>query len=1782
MSHRTQTRSRRTWKERALSLLLTAAMALSLAPGLTLPSSAHWADEYLDQLVDWGVIRADQIGNPDAAVTRADFAGIVNRAYGYNKTGSIPFTDVQVYDWFYDDIAIAYNTGYMTGTSATTASPNATLTREQAVFILGKNMMMQETPGEGLAFSDSRNISTWARGIVRTAVDNYVVSGYPDNSFGPKDSVSKAQMAVLITQCIGTPVQEKGVHSLGGVFGNVTITSPGVTLRDTTISGDLYISGGVGLGGILLENVNVLGRIIVSGTGESEAGDASVVMRNVTADEMLVDNMKNQYVTIRADGITDIARTTVRTSAYLEDNNTDDKGLMHITLDGEDGIHLDLAGRIKEVVNKTPGSTVQVAKGSVQKLTVDEDAVNSGVQLDRNTEVKELNLDVATNVTGQGDIGKLNINAPGSNVAMLPDDIYIRPGITGIVNGIEMDSSAAEEVSRDPRILSGYPVANDVAPTGLQGLFSTNKRGTVYWAVSSISDGSIESDDLVAPPSYGSLAIQNGSVSAPAADTEVSAQISGLTTGGSYYLSAVLVDGQSRRSPVKVIAFTTPDSTVPAFAQGYPYMSLVTDTMAQVTVMPTKSCKLYYAVLPKGGQAPTANDMKTASVTGNLGYGVVDVVKNTERVINVSNRLEELKDYTLYLWLTDADGMNSSQVQALQFRTEDRTPPVFDPDPDPNAATETETSVTLTAGLNEAGTIYWAVVPEGQPYPLPNNQSNPLDKDNILDEKGSPVSAKLESEYAKLQVQNGRSATKRGSVAVRDANTDATINITGLKAATSYDLYYVAKDTAGNFSAEVKKVTIRTVDNVKPLVRQYFDNYQGDDETRNPMANSDIILEFSENITAGNSRDLLTLYNIGYRGIKDPLELLSESEAKDALYTALSTCFKLFQVNVATNADTPVAEWDTHLDATNGTTTPMPNATSWVNYSNVVVRSAEDGKIEVVFPNGSAVALASGSRYRFEITDIRDNSNNQTDPTTLNPKNCAGTQHVLDYFDTVFALVNLAPGDGISDAPVWVENKEANNTAGQGETKGNGDQKVQYARVDTSFLVSPQSTSNADANIRYELVLFADAQVDYDLYYRIIEKDTKPAVPVGDDELHGSVDGVEFDYRFPNKTTRHEKETNGWIYLGNKKSTILDGMDWDSGTVMHDFIGIKNSEDFPNLLNLSEKYSYEFAISVTDKDSNKSYGSWSGQVNFRAYVISSGSTSLWSFVHGGNLLPEDIDEWDTGVTSLTGRSIGTYGTDDFVTVRATFVDTMVPEFTSGPSITPGDTFADVTIALNRPATIYYVIAPRDRVIDTHIKVNSTVQDVSATEIQSLTDEVNFWKVITAQTGLKAPEWPGKLTNDKLKYYTVEENYPPAQNLANPSRYYRTYPYGTFEYASPGVQDRISISRATDKNELEPETDYYIYMVVKGASAKLSQVYVYNFHTTATAKPKIDLRDGGAGTALISTTNQPAISADIDYAFFTTSDLNDNPIFSYKLSANLVSPLPDGAMGYEDYYKAYNKDANGTGQDYTILDALMATYSGGDVHNGYSVFDVYASQMVKDQVADIIRQSSAGTPIRSSVVTEPDKQTRLDHTKDMNMGEFYYVLAVGHHVSGVTDGFKAVYNIVVPDSEPPRVQSISTSMKKDGNGDFYGSVTIVFNKPVYWIEANAPAGSRIPVAARAKNIPDTTDASKVSVYSILSVLGGSLKPSLRAGVDQTTAGQEFTFFFEQTAPASLYGTMVVFTGNGRIANASGRSDGQVLTFTLMEGNIQTGMVQVSRPYFTTSYTDSTGKTVTVQG
>lgn len=1707
---------RRLWRGRAVSLFLTAALLLGMAPGLTLPASAdHWADPYLDQLVDWGVIRADQAGDPDAPITRAEFMAVVNRAYGYTEMGPIPFTDVSPGDWYYDDVAIAYTAGYMKGTSETTASPNASLTREQAVCILGRNMMLKETPGEDLAFADSRSISGWARGMIKTAVNNYIVNGYPDDTFRPQTDITKGQMAALMTQCVGLPISESGVSTLGDVSGNVTITAPNVTLRGTTISGDLYISGGVGLGSIKLENVNVLGRIIVSGTGESEGGSASVIMRNVTANELLVDNMRKKYVTVRADGITEIAKTTVRTNAYLEDNNTDDKGLMRIELDGGSGTRLDLAGRIKKVVDKTPNSFVQMAKGSAQSITVDEEATNSVIQINRNTEVKELNLDVAARVNGEGDVGRLNINAPGSTVTMLPDNIYIRPGITGNVNGVVMDSAAAEESSLGPRLLSGYPAANDLAPTALRADFSGNKKGTVYWGVSSVSDGSIGASDLISPPSYGSKAVRGGSLSLPTGDTVGSAKISGLTVGGSYYLSAVLVDGQGERSPVKVISFTTPDNTVPAFAQGYPYMSLVSDSMAQVTVMPTKTCKLYYAVLLKGAKAPTANELRSAAVTGNLGYGVVDVVKNTERVINVSNRLQELKDYTLYLLLSDVDGGKSSAVTSLQFKTVDKTAPEFDPDPDPNNSITEATSVKLTAGLNEPGTIYWVAVEKGKNYPPPNNSSDPLSKDNIMSgtynpdgtlinaNGGTPVSARLDSEYAKNQVKNHKNASIYGSVRVAKADTEVTINVTKLKEATDYDFYYVAQDSVGNFSRAVKKITIRTKDTVGPVVTQYFRDMTKDEAVVIPKATDEVVLKFNEDVKVEGMGGLLDL-------------------KKTDLEKVLKENFKLYYIDDRGNPVQVGSE---------------KNADTWVDYGKVVVRKADDG-IEVALqpnsdPNKSAVKLLSGREYYFELGKITDLSENPPKglraEAVLRYDKLSGTEHVLPRFTVAPASVKLSEPsvNQISVQPVWVPNlykkdepnnadpinKEGKKEGGtkQGDKVTDTDVGKELARVDGRFFVDPESTREMGNTYYYDILLFSEKDMDYDVYYRVLDpKNDYAALKSGQSE--GKLAFSDYQIREGDTT-----DNEGWAYLGNVKSDWNRSRARDVSGVNKDAerTGAAHLNNLRLLNTLGQDVRYEFAISVTKLGGSSNYEAWGDRFQVHVSVIAGARDKVDGVIKAGSATEETVRKAE-GISVIS---------DPFhITLNFSGFDAP-PVFTEGPTFKPaynGAPTARISFGLDNPGTLFYLIAPKNKPLDeTSITTKKAVGEgegaIPSGKTIGAGDTDNLWQVIAAQTGMTNP---GKLNDDGyLDYYSISA--PAADRITTDRNMY---------WISYDRTDGKAESVFLEYDEgMEESKEYYIYIVLgTDNSEKKSNVYIYNFTSGVTEKPRLELAQPSSKQFTVAS-KYPNGEGNIVGG---PSRLNWKMFHQDQASQELSKPF-DRDKGPRDYPGVV-----------TLLDALTTTFESSiygdstfdETYNGFTVFDVLASDVAKRDIWYLINEGNDPLPYGSgkNQSTKSDGTWSTDWLKaaqaarpedEFIQNQTFLILVGGRHPDSADTqdytSFRILQNVSSADLSAPVLKNGNIRefrLTWDSNYKepiMSGSINLEFDstKPVYW--------------RRAKNANDPTYYRVVGGFSGYSGSGDSATVGLLFGVGTSSP------FTGASAESSNY--VLEFEGASRGSN-----------------------------------------------
>lgn len=1028
---------------RAASLWLCLAVLFGVSLTLTQTAkAASWMDPYLNQMKEWGVMKGDANGNlhGERAITRAEFVVMLNRAFGYQEMGANPFTDVPDDAWYADDIRISYKAGCLQGTSATTASPNAPVTREQAVALVGRSLRLKNTPGSTQNYRDENRISTWGRGVIRQATDMGIINGYPDGTFRPQAPISRGQAATVLSHAIGTLVNRSGDQKVGNVYGNLTITVPGVTLSNTIVTGNLYLTGGIGLDDVVLNNVTVGGKIVVCGTGSSQKGESSVILRNVTANGLEIDSMTNQFLSVRAEGLTSIKDTTVRTSGYIEDRTTNGNGLALIKLDGAEGAQFQLAGNIKEVINRSPASFLGIGSGVANKVTVDERATGSTLDIGINGTVRDLNLDTAATVTGKGDITSATVNASGSTIPMLPDTIVVRPGVTGNIGGAVMDSAAAIESSEDPRLLAGYPAARNVAPTSADAVFSANKSGTIYWAVTALTDGSVNETVLLNPATSHSV-VKSGNIKVAASKTELTAKLSGLTKDGSYYISAMLVDARGRHSPVKVTAFTTPDDTVPAFAAGYPYTNMTfskTDTagkeqIVQAMVMPTKDCRLYYALLPKGSTAPTAANFKTGSITGNLGYGVMDVKKNTPLLIPRVNTayLAEETTYDLYLWLNDADNGKSSAVKKLSITTLDTTPPVLQSIRVSDVAAR---SASVTFSVNEPATLYWAVVKHGADF----FANGITDKETLA---------------AKIQIETGLGALKKGSANASKAATDVKFTVSGLEGQTSYDLYYVVKDKAGNYNVYTGEfgfpLLLKTLDNEPPTVKQEF-THDGTDSGKlpTPYPDTSIRLVFSESVM-GKTQDGAgkPVYNDFKKLYDDTLSAPADKKAaaREALADALRAHIKLYY--------RPVSGQPALVEEK--TTTAADN-TNWVidyRYATVTL-DADSGEMIVTFPYNkdkpieSAINLSSGVTYYFELSGIVD--------TSVAENAMVGSRGVtkLPEFTTIDAQLVFSA----------VQNSGTD--------------------MDMTFRISPVTASSVSDSILWDMVIWSDKTLSFDIYQR--------------------------------------------------------------------------------------------------------------------------------------------------------------------------------------------------------------------------------------------------------------------------------------------------------------------------------------------------------------------------------------------------------------------------------------------------------------------------------------------------------------------------------------------------------------------------------------------------------------------------------------------------------------------------------------------------------------------------
>lgn len=107
----------------------------------------------------------------------------------------LPFTDVKTSDWYYEAFRYAYQNGVMQGMDSATFSPDTNLTRAQMVQILYN---IEGKPAVTAAsFLDVKK-DAWYADAVAWAEANGIVTGYDNFTFGPEDTLTRAQAAAIL------------------------------------------------------------------------------------------------------------------------------------------------------------------------------------------------------------------------------------------------------------------------------------------------------------------------------------------------------------------------------------------------------------------------------------------------------------------------------------------------------------------------------------------------------------------------------------------------------------------------------------------------------------------------------------------------------------------------------------------------------------------------------------------------------------------------------------------------------------------------------------------------------------------------------------------------------------------------------------------------------------------------------------------------------------------------------------------------------------------------------------------------------------------------------------------------------------------------------------------------------------------------------------------------------------------------------------------------------------------------------------------------------------------------------------------------------------------------------------------------------------------------------------------------------------------------------------------------------------------------------------------------
>lgn len=399
-----------------ISVTMLLAMILSFFSTTVLASGSdikgHWAEKEINEWVDKGLVGGYKDGNfkPDASISRAEFIALVNRAFGFTESSETGFNDVSSKDWYYGEVLKAKAAGYIGGYHDGTIKPKNNINRQEVAAILSRLLKVENAADSVEQFKDKGSIPQWSKGVVGGIVAQGLMKGFKDGTFKPLNNTTRAEAVVILNRAlkdVNLDVSEK-VYDTAGTYGpadgletvkgNVVVTADDVTLRNMVIEGDLTIAEEVGDGEVYLKGVTVKGKTYVNGGGENSIHFEDTVLLTV------IVNKADGTVRIIATGSTTVQEVTLQSSAKVEQTGTEGVAFKAVTLAETlpANSQVTLIGNFETVDILATSIAVQIPRGSIQDLKVNENAKGNNINLAKDAKIVSMVLDAAVKVLGQG------------------------------------------------------------------------------------------------------------------------------------------------------------------------------------------------------------------------------------------------------------------------------------------------------------------------------------------------------------------------------------------------------------------------------------------------------------------------------------------------------------------------------------------------------------------------------------------------------------------------------------------------------------------------------------------------------------------------------------------------------------------------------------------------------------------------------------------------------------------------------------------------------------------------------------------------------------------------------------------------------------------------------------------------------------------------------------------------------------------------------------------------------------------------------------------------------------------------------------------------------------------------------------------------------------------------------------------------------------------------------------------------------------------------------------